>query len=97
MNDRERAELIKELQDLSVGGRSTVEIVRWLDLELKAKLGEQYGAHSLIYFLYRAFDLELANVKRSAGWAGLNWGGRRSDAELELLLGELIPRAANHE
>src|SRR5688572_11688063 len=92
MNESQMAELIKEAQGRSADGRSAVEVVRWLHIELAERLGNSYGAHTLTYALHTAFDLDFLTVRRAMGWAGLGWGGPKSDAELESLLGELVPR-----
>ena len=92
MNEVEWADVIERAQHLSRKGSSAVEIVRWLHLTLKEQLGDEYGAYSLTIVLFKAFDIDLVTARRAMGWVGLNWGGAKSDADLERLLSGLVPR-----
>ncbi|MEV6072028.1 hypothetical protein AB0L82_36280 [Nocardia sp. NPDC052001] len=90
MRDRER--IVSELRTRAQRGETPAEVGTWLVGQLGSERNIQ-----LATYLFHAYEISLKSLKESSNWVGLGHGGTMTDAELNQLLGPLIPRSADRE
>lgn len=82
-------EITRALQAQAAEGRSAVEIATWL----RRRLGDDATFFQFLGALFAAFEVPVQTLRLTEGWTGLGRGGAMSDAQLEELLGPLVPRS----
>ncbi|MBY8864006.1 hypothetical protein K7711_46615 [Nocardia sp. CA2R105] len=92
MYDRET--IVGELRTRARHGDSPATVATWLVRELGAADSRDF---QIAAYMFHAFEISINAMKDAADWVGLGHGGTRTDDELNLLLGPLVPRSGDRE
>lgn len=91
---RDRESIVRELRTRAQRGDTPAAVATWLVRELRAVDSQDL---QVAVYMWHAFEVSIKALKEAADWVGLGHGGTRTDDELNLLLGPLVPRSGDRE